>query len=134
MKKQIKVIISVFADGKKILVEKRFLKGYLEEQLLIPGGTVRENETSEEALKREVLEELGITVLEYELLPSDKQILGLKNQHLIPFYITKWQGDFPRIILDKGNKIEWLEIDEVIKTPFQPTKKVVEALKKYLSQ
>ena len=132
MKKQVKVVVSVFTDGEKILAEKRILENFTGEQLLIPGGTVKDFETAEQALVREVFEELGLTVLEFEILPLDKEIRGLKNQLIIPFLIKKWNGEFPQKILDKGNSIEWLNIDEVLNSPIEPTRKVVEALKKYL--
>ena len=134
MKKQVKVVISVFTDEGKILAEKRILKNFAKEQLLIPGGTVKDFETVEQALVREVSEELGLTVLEFEILPLDKEIRGLKNQLIIPFFIKKWEGEFPQKILDKGNSIAWFEFDELLNSPIEPTRKVVAALKKYLEK
>ncbi len=131
--RQIKVVIFIFLDGKKILIEKRILNKFKGLQFLIPGGIVEELEELEDALRREVEEELGITVLEFIPIPSSN-IKGLNNQLLIPFLINKWEGNLPNVILDKGNPLEWLPINEVLKTPVKPTLEIVTALKKYLSK
>lgn len=127
-----KVVIFIFLSKDKVLIEKRILEGFEEHQYLIPGGIVEEAEEIEEAMKREMQEELGVIPLDFILLPTRNRIIGLKNQTLIPFLINKWKGVLPEIILDKGNSITWLPIDEVLKTPIKPTREIVEALKSYL--
>lgn len=132
MNKQ-RVVIFVFLKGNKILIEKRTLEQFKGEQYLIPGGTVKEDlESLEEALKREIREELGVIPLEFLPLLSDKKIKGLKGQLLAPFLINKWEGNLPQTILDKGNCLIWLEIEEVLTTPIKPTREIVAVLKKYL--
>lgn len=127
------VVIFIFIKDKKILIEKRYLEIFKSEQYLIPGGTVQDElEDLEQALKREALEELGITLIEFIKLPTKKEIRGLNGQLLIPFFVTKWLGNFPESILDKGNKIEWVEIDQVLKSLVKPTKIIARELKKYL--
>lgn len=131
---QTSVVISLFVDGEKVLTETRLLEDYKNPQVLIPGGIVKDFETEEEALIREVSEELGVTILEFEKIPVDEEIRGIKNQLLIPFFVKRWEGFLPEVILDKGNKLKWLDIDKVLKSPIQPTRKVVEAFKKYLKK
>lgn len=133
MHKKVPVIIAVFTKNEKVLVEKRFLKNFKEKQYLIPGGKVKKDlENMEQALKREVSEELGVTVIEFTLLSDTEAILGLKGQQLIPFLIQKWEGELPKNILDTGNLLEWIEIEKVLNTPVKPTREIVQALKKYL--
>lgn len=134
MKKRAKVVICIFTDGEEILTEKRFLKNYSQYQILIPGGGVEEFETEQQALKREVFEELGVIPLEFTILPTDQQILGLNKQIIVPFLIAKWQGNLPQKILDRGNPLEWMTIEELLNSPIKPTKKIAQALKKYLSK
>ena len=128
------VVIFIFLKNNKILIEKRLLKKYQGEHYLVPGGRVRELENLEQALIREVKEELGITPLEFVQLPSNKKIQGLEGHILVPFLVKKWQGEFPEVILDRGNSLIWLELDEVLTTPILPTKKIIETLKKYLKE
>lgn len=128
-----KVVIFIFLDKGKILIEKRIIENFSGEQYLIPGGVVKELESLENALKREIKEELGIIPLEFTPIPSTN-IKGLKNQYLFPFLINKWTGDFPKQVLDNGNSLVWLEFDEILTTPIVPTRKIIEAFKKYLSK
>ncbi len=135
MKQKKRVVIFLFIKDQKILIEKRYLKNFGPDQYLIPGGGVKENiEDLEQALKREIVEELGIIPLEFTPLPTEERINGLNNQILIPYLINKWEGDFPTVILDKGNPLIWLTIDEVLNSPIIPTRKIIEALKNYLSK
>ena len=127
-----RVVIFIFLSKDKILIEKRELQDYAGLQYLIPGGLVEEKEEIEQAMKREMLEELGVTPVEYILLPTSKRIAGLKNQTLVPYLINKWSGDLPVTILDKGNSIIWLTIKEVLQTKIKPTREIVQALKSYL--
>ena len=127
------VVIFILFLNNKILVEKRKLPEYKNLQILIPGGRIKKGEDIKDALIREMKEELGITPTNYYLLPSDLEIFGLANQTLLPFLIKDWIGDLPEKILDKGNKIEWIEICEVLKTEIKPTKEIVKALIKHLS-
>ncbi len=128
-----KVVIFIFLNGEKILIEKRIIENFTGEQYLIPGGVVKQLESLEDALKREIKEELGIIPLKFTPIPSTN-IRGLKNQLLIPFLISKWAGDFPKNILDNDNSLVWLEFNEVLTTPIKPTRKIVEALKVYLKK
>ena len=53
----------------KIALIKKARGGY-KGLLDIPGGGIEHNETPEEALKRELMEEAGVTVKSYELLTA----------------------------------------------------------------
>ena len=128
------VVILVFTDGKKVLVEKRQLQQFSTPQYLIPGGTVKRLEKLEQALVREAMEELDIKPIHFMPIPHKEKIRGLKGQLLEPFIIHKWEGTLPDVILDKGNPLSWVEFDEALTSLVYPTRKVVEALKKYLKK
>ena len=129
------VVIFALIDQNKILIERRPIKGFLDPRILIPGGSVNSLENLEDALKREMMEELGIIPTTFELL-TNEDIEGLHNNILKPFIVNSWQGEIPKIGMDKEDPfpLEWLEIDQVLNVQIKPTKKIVEEVKKYLSR
>lgn len=132
---RVRVVIFIFIDGEKILVEKRFLQNFKKNHYLIPGGEIEgQFEDLGDALQRELMEELGVKPLNYNLIPTDEEILGINGQLLTPFLINKWEGKLPKKILDKGNQLTWLKIEELLNSPFEPTRKIAEALKAYISK
>ncbi len=130
--KKYTVVIAIFIQNGKILVEKRDLEQFTKPQYLIPGGIVEKGEKVEDALVRETFEELGIEILSYYPLPYKEKIFGLKGQHLIPFIIKEWKGNFPTQILDKGTPVYWVEFDEALQSKVIPTKRIIEELKNHL--
>ena len=55
----------VIKDNKILLIKKK--GGPYDGKLDLPGGTIEFNESIEESLKRELLEEVGIEILDYNL-------------------------------------------------------------------
>lgn len=115
-----KVGVSAIIHNKKgeILLEKRdskvrFYPGYLG----LPGGLVEFGETLEEALKREMKEELGVTIKlikrvkkVYQELPNKKY----KNVHLIGFsYYCKIKGT-PKA-KDETKEVKWIKPSKIKK-------------------
>lgn len=63
MKRRIRTAAIIFVDNKLITVyREKMVDGTLKKYYVIPGGGVEENETIEEAVKREILEEVGIEI------------------------------------------------------------------------
>lgn len=58
----------IIHDGKIALIKKA--RGGYKGLLDIPGGGIEHEETPEDALKRELMEEAGVTVTHYELLKA----------------------------------------------------------------
>lgn len=128
------VVIFILIRNNKILVEKRPVEGFENHQYLIPGGAINNSEGIEGALKREMMEELGVTPRKFELL-TQEEIPGLYNNILKPFVVSEWQGEVPPVILDKEDPhpLEWVEIETLLTTPNKGSKKIIQALKKYLA-
>lgn len=136
MAKSSRVVLFALIKEDKILLEKRPIKGFIKHQYLIPGGAIKRLENLEDALKREVLEELGVTPTEFELL-TDEDIPGLNENILKPYVVTSWQGAIPKFILDKRDPfpLEWMEINKALNIlPIEHSKKIIEVLKNYLSK
>lgn len=85
----------------------------------IPGGSVKFGETLEQALKREIKEELGIEIELIELLGICDHIIPKENQHWVsPTFICKIKKGIPKILEpNKCEEIKWLTIKEAKKIP-----------------
>jgi len=100
------VVAGILTERRKFLVEKRRADdkadpGFVE----IPGGHVDPNETLEEALRREMREELGIHVEKAKLV--QKSLATATNgerQRIHYFHVEKWNG---RIRSTEAERVYW---------------------------
>jgi len=93
-----------------------------------PGGKIERNETAEEALRRELKEELGIDVLATEPLMSVPQNTGSKSIKLDVFKVTKYNGQ-PRGL--ENQALAWVPNNKLRSYPMPPADlPVVAALQK----
>lgn len=76
----------------------------------LPGGKVDEGETAEEAMVREVKEETGLDVIEYEPLYF-REALKYGTMVLV-FNVTKFTGEINET---EEGAVEWVEWDDVNK-------------------
>jgi len=80
-----------------------------------PGGKVDFGETLQATLKREFMEEYGMTIEIIELLSVDDHILEDEGQHWVsPTYIAHSIGADPQILEShKCSAIGWFDIDDL---------------------
>lgn len=81
-----------------------------------PGGKLEAIESPEEALVREVHEEIGIDVIEYEFLGEISYQYPSHFVQLYVFYITQYQGQ-PRRMEGQIN-MKWTEKSQLIPEHF----------------
>jgi len=88
------VVGAVLIKDNQILLPKRAsnLK-VMPDKYEFPGGKVEENETLEEALKRELYEELSIDVDIEDIIDFPKNDLKTDKIMLTVFIINKWKND-----------------------------------------
>ncbi len=106
------------ADNRVLLAQRppgKSLEGLWE----FPGGKIEPGETPEQALVREMMEELGIKVKAKELAPVGFASHSYEKFHLLMplFAVRKWLGvATPR----EGQKIAWVKPLEMAAFPMPP--------------
>jgi len=116
----------VDADGRVLLAERpagKPMAGLWE----FPGGKVREGETPEAALIRELKEELGIDVTAGCLAPFTFASHGYEDFHLLmPLYVCRrWQG---MVTPHEGQRLAWVRPPRLADYPMPPADKPLVAM------
>jgi 8-oxo-dGTP diphosphatase len=106
------------ADGRVLIAERpagKTLAGLWE----FPGGKVEGGERPEEALIRELDEELGITVREACLAPLTFASHAYETFHLLmPLYVCRrWEGT---VMAREGQKLAWVRPNRLRDYPMPP--------------
>ena len=87
------VVVGIIVKGKKFLVERRRLDNPIDSGIVcLPAGHVKPNESLEEALRREIIEELGIQVKEMKFVCKNFYVANNgENQHTYCYLITEYE-------------------------------------------
>jgi len=89
-----RVVAAVLKDGNKVLLVKEVLESG-KERWIFPGGGVKFGESLEEAVKREIKEELGMEKEVEKLLCFKEAIFPQYDYHtIIFFFLAKPLGNF----------------------------------------
>lgn len=106
------------AEG-RILIAKRPAGKSLPGLWEFPGGKLKDGETPEAALVRELLEELGLTVTPADLTPLTFASHDYADFHLfMPLYLCRrWQGT---PVAHEHDDIAWVRPDELADYPMPP--------------
>lgn len=115
---------AILVRDNKILVNKRprnkkIYAGFWD----VSGGRV-ENETPEEAMKREVKEELGIEVVEFKFFDIMKNNVDPTSKEIYNHYyfiVTKWNGEIRN--LSDAEELRWIGKNEIDSLGFTPEMK-----------
>lgn len=122
----------VIQDGKILLIKK--FGGPYDGKLDLPGGTIEFCERPEDALKRELMEEVGIEVVDFQLFDADsvsfewqyKEGVLLKVHHMgIFFKVLNYNNEIKNEIkVDEVNDdslgAEFFDIDKLKKEELSP--------------
>ena len=110
------------SDKTKILL----FRGNDSDFYMLPGGKVHELEKSEDAIRREIKEEIGFEDLEFEMAGVSEEIVKEKNIHQITFtYKTKYKNEikeekFKSIETDWIN-FEWVDVNKLNNYEIHPS-------------
>ena len=109
---QIKVVAGLILQNNKLLICQR--PNFKDHPLKweFPGGKIKNDETNEEALIREINEELSINIINYEeLISYNFNYKDLNKKVLIYFYLV---NNFSGKVLNNFHKeLKWIEIKDI---------------------
>lgn len=98
----------ILKENKIVLIKK--VGGPYNGKLDLPGGTIEFGETPEKTLKRELNEEVGIDIIDFELF--DANSITLEWMHKEQLEQIHHIGIFYKIFSYKNNILENINIDE----------------------
>ena len=109
---QIKVVAGLILQNNKLLICQR--PNFKDHPLKweFPGGKIKNDETNEEALIREINEELSINIINYEeLISYNFNYKDLNKKVFIYFYLV---NNFGGEVLNNFHKeLKWIEIKDI---------------------
>ncbi|AIY06759.1 DNA mismatch repair protein [Planococcus sp. PAMC 21323] len=128
MKKNIHVVGAVITDGAKILCAQRGMEKSLPGLWEFPGGKIEETETPQQALQREIQEEMHCRVEIGEQVEHTVYEYDFGIVHLTTFYCHLVEGT---PVLTEHIAIKWLEAHDLEKLDWAPADiPAIEKLKK----
>jgi len=115
MQKSKKVIASVITQNDKFLIAQRAKKDALYEKWEFPGGKVENNESDHECLKRELMEEFGITATIGDYLCTSYFEHKGMPMEMLAYYVHNYTGIFN---LYDHKQIKWVTKQELLSYDF----------------
>jgi len=124
--RSVDVVVGVVLNGDKFLVERRSLDEKIDPGIVcLPGGHVRRNESREEALKRELHEELGVKVKGLRFICKNFYVASNgERQNAYCFLVTAYEG---KPVCKSAKEIYWE--DNIENLSLEVDKKTIKKLK-----
>lgn len=110
---------AIIRDGKVLLIKRGEKAKNERGKWEIPGGGVEFGEKMEEALNREMMEELGVKIKTVELLGVFDHIISEDKQHWVsPTFICRLiEGEPQNLEKEKASDIGWFSLDAAENLP-----------------
>lgn len=107
-----KVAVAIITDEQnRILITQRPFHAPHGGLWEFPGGKLELNESAEEALLREIKEEVGLNILQHQLLGQINHQYPDKSVQLIVFLVTQFSGKAS--CLEGQLNMKWIEKDNL---------------------
>ncbi|MDO8537270.1 MAG: NUDIX domain-containing protein [archaeon] len=114
------VAFLLFDDWKILAEVRKSTDDFGAGAVWIPGGHIEENETSEQAMFREMKEELGITPLKFFALCKLPWKKDNKDYSIDYFVCTEWAGEIKN---KEASQLIWISENEINKLDEEVDKK-----------
>lgn len=101
IKRKVSVILFLDDNGNVLLQDRKSMSKHGEEHGFF-GGKIEEGETPDQALAREIKEELGIEITNFKLFKHHKKIIAEKGLDLEWFLYTAPMPDLNKINVQEG--------------------------------
>jgi 8-oxo-dGTP diphosphatase len=102
---------AMIKDGRILLCHRSPNRRWYPDVWDLPGGHVESGETSTEALKRELLEELGVSVRSLARSPLDR--VRTPEFELDIWPVTDWHGTPANLVPDEHDAIAWFAAEDL---------------------
>ena len=100
-----------------VLMERRDNIGDWGLQWWFPAGKMGSGETPEEAMFREMREELSVEPVFYFRLPDVERPGGGVPYQMAPYTVTIWSGSVPVAVNDTRAQLGWVPVNVVLESP-----------------
>lgn len=122
----LKVSAGILVHDDRILVAERVGGGPFQGMWEFPGGKIKAGESSADALSRELLEELGIEVVQHAAFMQLQHAYPDRHVDLRFFLVTQWRGEPAGL---EGQALKWVLREELLALPLLPADRpVIDAL------
>ena len=114
--KRIEVVAGLICENGRVLVCQRKVNAAFPLKWEFPGGKVENGERYEDALRRELREELQIEVETATKIYSHQHTYtGVSQVNLTFFHVQKYQGEVKNLIFEQ---IAWVEFEKLLDFDF----------------
>jgi nucleoside triphosphatase len=103
------------------------------DQYVVPGGHIELGETMQDALRREIMEETGLSIREIEFASLQEFVFDeafhKKGQHFIfiDFVCQTDAGEDEVVLNEEAQEYVWVSVDEALALPIEPyTRRLIE--------
>lgn len=125
-KKKLHIAAGIICDqNNNVFITQRPLKSHMGGFWEFPGGKLEDKETPEQALVRELQEEIGIDVTQCSLFETVEHDFPDRHITLSFFLVTQWDND---PYGKEGQEFKWTSIGSLNADDFPPANRTIVAL------